>query len=129
MKLNPTCIRDILIYFENNLTFGPDLSWSPISLEPLCNNLEKYTKEELTYTLLLLDEAHYIEAHIINHSGGIVDIHIYRLTYLGHVFLDTIKSETIWKKLQNAITSAGTISLPVLQDIGSNYALELLSRL
>ena len=129
MKLNPVCIRDVLIFFEANLAFGEDLSWVPISLNELCTNFPKYSKEELAYTLLLLDEACYIEANIINRDGGILSIYVYRLTYSGHEFLDTIKSDTVWKKLQNAIGSVGSISLPVILNLGSHYAIELLTRI
>lgn len=129
MKLNPDCIRNILIFCETNLTFGYDLSWNPISLNGFCQHLSEYSREELAYSLLLLNEACYIEAHIINRDGGIMDIYVYRLTFSGHEFLDTIKSDTIWRKLQKAMVSIGSISLPVIQDLGSHYTIELLKRL
>lgn len=129
MKLNTTCLRDILIYCEKTLSFGEDLSWNPLYLSDFSEALSKYSKEDIAYTLLLLDEAGFIEAVITKYSGGIYDISVYRLTYKGHEFIEVVKPEPVWKKIQTSMSSIGSASLPVLQKIGAQYLLDILTSL
>lgn len=129
MQLKHECVRDILIFCEKTLSFDENLSWKPLYLDDFCSALPKYSKEDIAYTLYLLDEAKYLDTYIINASGGICDIGVYRLTYTGHEFVDTIKSNTIWKKIQKALSSINSASLPVIQSLGFHYALEILTHL
>ena len=126
MKLNHNCIRAILLHSEEHLMFDEDLDWQPLDLADYCDAIPKYSRQEIAYTLYLLDEADYIDAHVIEADGGIYDIRVYRLTYSGHEFIDTIRSNTIWNKVASAISTIGSASLPILQELGSYYALELL---
>ena len=121
----------VIFYFfcENALSFGENLSWKPLLLSDFCLALPKYLREDIAYTLYLLSEADYIETHIVEIDGGICEINVYRLTYTGHEFVDTIKSDTIWKKIQKALSSVSSASLPVIQSLGSHYALEILTYL
>ena len=129
MKLKHDCVRDVLIYCEDHLIFGENLSWNPLSLEKFCKELPKYSREDLAYTLYLLAEADFLETHITEADGGIYGIFVYRITYIGHEFIDTIRPDTVWKKIQKAITALGSASLPVIQSLGSQYATELLTHL
>ena len=126
MKLKYDCVRDILIYCESSIRFGENLSWQPLPLGKFCDALPEYSRDDIAYTLLLLEEAGYIEARISEADGGIYGILVYRLTYSGHEFIDVIKSDTVWKKIQSAISSIGSVSLPILQDLGSHYLIEYL---
>ena len=127
MKLNNNCLRDILIYCEDVLSFDEDLSWCPLYLSDFVKALPQYSQEDIAYTLILLDEAHFIESIIHKRNGGIYDISVYRLTYKGHEFLATIKPDNIWEKLQSIISTTGSISLPILQELASNYLLAFLT--
>lgn len=129
MKLKHDCVRDILIHCEEFLSFGDNLSWNPLSLEDFSNALTKYSLEDIAYTLYLLDEAGFIDAQITNYDGGIYTIFVYRLTYIGHEFIDTIKSDNVWKKVQAAVASIGSASLPIIQTLGSQFALDFLNKL
>ena len=127
MRLNNHCLRDLLIYCEETLSFGEDLSWNPLYLSDFVKALPKYTQEDIAYTLVLLNEAHLLESVVTKRSGGIYDISVYRLTYKGYEFISSIRPEPIWNKLQSIISSAGSISIPVLQELGSHYLIEYLT--
>lgn len=129
MLLSHECIRDILILCEKETSLASNLEWVPIRLTSFCYSLTNYSRQDIAYTLYLLNEAGYIDCNIIEANGGIVDIFVYRLTYSGHEFLDTIKADNVWKKIKSALTSAGSISLPVIHSLGSHYALEYLKNL
>ena len=128
MTLKHDCIRDILIFCEKELTFNSNLAWVPIHLYAFCNSLTQYSREDIAYTLYLLDEAGYIDSHIVEADGGILHIIVYRLTYTGHEFLDTIKSDNVWQKIKTAIASVGSASLPVIQTLGSEYLIKCLTQ-
>lgn len=126
MKLNPDCIRDILLKCEEILSLSSDLAWNPVSLNTFCSYFE-YSQEEIAYTLLMLDEACLIDCHIVNFDFGIADIQLYHLTYSGHEFLDAIRSDSVWEKLSDRIKCVGALSLPMLQEVGSQLLLSLIS--
>ncbi len=128
MKLDHNCIRAILLYSEEQLGLDEDLSWLPLDLEDYCDALPKYSQQVIAYTLYLLDEAGYVDAHVINADGGICDISVYRLTYSGHEFIDTIRSNKIWGRIASAVSTIGSASLPIIQELASHYAIELLKQ-
>ena len=105
-----------------------NLGWQPLDLKDYCNALPKYSRQEIAYTLYLLDEAGYVDTHIIDVDGGIFDINVYRLTYSGHEFIDTIRSNKIWNRIASALSTIGSASLPIIQELGSHYAIELLKQ-
>lgn len=128
MKLDHNCIRAILLYSEEHIGLDENLGWQPLNLEDYCDALPKYSRQEIAYTLCLLDEAGYVDTHIIDADGGICDINVYRLTYSGHEFIDTIRSNKIWNRIASAISTIGSASLPIIQELGSHYAIELLKQ-
>lgn len=129
MKLKHECIRDILIYCEDTLSFGENLSWNPLYLEDFTKALPQYSEEDIAYTLLLLDEAQFINGNITMYSHGIYDVSVYRLTYTGHEFIDSIRPEPIWKKLLPVLTSLGSTSIPIIQNLASQFVLDYLNTL
>ena len=126
MKLNPNCIRALLLQCEESLTLDERLVWQPLHLPDFCTSLPLYSRQEIAYTLYLLDDADYIETHIVESDNGIIDIYVYRLTYLGHEFIDSIRSNPVWEEIQSALNVIGSVSLPIIQELGSHFVLELL---
>ena len=50
MKLNPDCIRDVLLYLEENLKIS-EREFLPITLYTLEEELTKYSKEDIFYSV------------------------------------------------------------------------------
>ncbi|SHK39413.1 Hypothetical protein SAMN02745248_02448 [Hathewaya proteolytica DSM 3090] len=120
MKLNPNCVRDILLTVEAN-----DLD-TRMTLESLHKKLSHYTIEEIYYACLKLNEANYLEATLVtlcgHHTPAIKCI--YDLTYNGHEFLENIKSDSTWNKTKDIAKSVGSFSLSTLKEIAINVISE-----
>lgn len=58
MELNLTCIRDLLIYLEKELTLDDSLMFQSIDLTELADapELNQYSRKELFYTIYNLEQ-------------------------------------------------------------------------
>lgn len=113
MKLNPDCIRDILITVES-MEYN-----TAYTLTKLCAQLPSYSEEELNYHCLQLIDAGLLNAKAINVMGQISPQlwRIFDLTYPGHQFLADVRSDTTWNKTKNIAKNVGSESLHALKDI------------
>lgn len=122
MKLNYDCIRDILLTVESN-SFGYRMT-----LDSLSEKLSEYSTEELHYCCLKLYEGNYLELITVNelrsHIPGIKSI--FDLTYDGHEFLETIKSDTNWNKTKRIALDVGSSSLSTIKDIATQVITSLI---
>lgn len=119
MKINLDCIREVLLKCESECSLNEQLEWNDLNLSDFADL--GYSKQELAYTIVLLEEADYIEATINYYDNAIGYISVCRLTYSGHEFLDSIRPESIWKKIKKRVTGIGNVSLPVIQTLGSEF--------
>lgn len=113
MTLNPDCVRDILLTVENN-AFGETLT-----LTKLHEKLTNYSKEEIHYCCLKLNEGGYLDLVTLNLLGcNVPQIKIIKdLTLNGHEFLENIKSDTNWIKTKNIAKKVGSSSLSTIKEI------------
>jgi hypothetical protein len=76
----------------------------------------------------LLKEAGFVEGVVGRASGiGPVTARVRRLTWPGHEFLDSIRSDTVWAETKAAITSTvGTAGLEVIKAVASAVSLRML---
>jgi len=120
MKLNIECIRDVLLTSEEET----DLSNEVLNIDTLTvmPRLNCYKEDDIVYTIKKLKEARYIEADVKIYPEGHFAM-IKHLTYEGHMFLDNIRDDGIWKKAKE---KASKISSSVSINIISNIAMKLL---
>ncbi len=109
MQLNYDCIRDLLLYLEDNLTYD-----NYISIETL--KLEKYSSDELIYTAERLTEAGYINS-IISTSDDYPVIIVKSISFDGHQYLDTIRDNAIWKETKSKLSKTSSFSLSIIQQL------------
>ena len=121
MKLNPDCLRDTLLVLEEWLVLNEELEFCLLDLEELCktSRLLRYSKQEIAYTLILLEEADFIKALIIYASDCIDNLSVIRLTFQGHQFLDSIRPLSLWKKILSVSEKTGLISITNLLEISN----------
>lgn len=121
MKLNIECVRDVMLTSEEET----DLSNEALNIDSLVTmpRLKNYREDDIVYTIKKLKEANYIEAGVMIHSEGHF-ARIKHLTYEGHLFLDNVRDDRIWKKAKK---EASKISSSVSINILSNIAIKLLS--
>lgn len=118
MELNSNCVRDILIAVEN-CDFGERLT-----LDKLHTLLPSYSINTLWYTCLKLQEGGFLKLmtiHVIRQPMPTIK-QIEELTYSGHEFLNTIRSDTNWGKVKNIAQKAGVFSLKALGEIAQSVA-------
>lgn len=113
MKLNPDCIRDILITVES-MEYN-----AAYTLTALSSQLPSYSEEELNYHCLQLIDAGLLNAKAINVMGQISPQiwRIFDLAYPGHQFLADVRSDTAWNKTKDIAKTVGSESLHALKDI------------
>lgn len=113
MKLNPDCMRDIMLQIEA-LPFGKTLGFAN-----LCKQLSQYTEDELTYTCIKLKEAELITAIILEADYFTRIYCLNDLTYDGHQFLADIRSQNIWNKTKDVASKVGSMSASAIMQIAS----------
>lgn len=73
--------------------------------------------EEISYHILLLQEAGLIEAIDLSSSDGVCWVPK-RLTYEGDEFLDSARNDTLWAKAKETmIKGAGTLTLEGMKNL------------
>lgn len=122
MKLNPDCIRDILIAIES-MYYN-----STLSLSKLSTDLPQYTPEELNYHCIHLLDAGLINADSVCIPKSVLPQigRIYDLTFSGHQFLANIRSDNVWNGVKAVGSKIGACSLEAFTQIASNVISELI---
>lgn len=126
MKLNQDCIRDLLLYLEENLTLASDLCIDCYSQNSFLSN---YSMDDLRYTTLKLAEANYLEIkaeYFIDTNIPI--IYIKSITFNGHKFLDTIRDNKVWTKTKTILSFLKSVSIDVISETASKVVISLIDQ-
>ena len=117
MKLNPDCIRDILLTVEDHSDFYHQTEYKH---ESPFERLQKYTHDEIVYHIMQCEQ-----------SGLIYDVHYYDggyhtdirdLSPAGHEFLANIRNDSFFNKIKNIAKELGTNSLKDISQIATASA-------
>jgi len=111
MKLNPDCIRDVLLQVEKQQYM------EELPIDTLCRNLTEYSNEEIEYTCLKLEEAGFLELNGVKLDGGIILHSVEDITFAGHQFLADVREEPIWKTTKAVVKKTGASSLSAITQI------------
>ena len=105
MKRDMELVRDLLLKIEQ-LPF--DGAFHDV-------DVEGRSPDEISYHIMLLHEAGFIEAADLTTLGGVCWKPL-RLTYSGHEFLDAARNDTVWTKAKIAVLkSTGVVTLEGLK--------------
>lgn len=133
MKLNPDCIRDLMLFLEEKTTtqlvnigghIYPGYSgWCPAKF-PEYNELSSYSVEEILYHVVQLSESGYIVTdYSFEPRKSEVTFtlsKVYYLTPKGHEFVSTISKDEEWtQNIKPVLKTLGSISLSALEAIAS----------
>lgn len=121
LKLNHECIRDLLLYIEENLTYNDELEINKISL----NN---YSLEELLYTTEKLVEADYLTCYTIEIDDEYSILLVQSITYKGHHFLDTVRDNKVWSKTKNILSFLKSVSIEITSETASKVINHLIDK-
>lgn len=124
MKLNPDCVRDILLTVEELITdVNSRVLFSAENAQS--GRLSAYTHDEIAYHLRQCDMAHYIVG--LRHESG-ARMSVQDLTPQGHQFLADIRSDTLWNHTKSVAAKVGSFSLDALSKIAAGVVTELIKR-
>lgn len=122
MKLNPDCVRDILLTVEEHSDYHHVTEYkSEIHSFP---RFRKYTYEEILYHIRQCEYSSLILGVHYYDGGKHVDIE--DLSPDGHNFLANVRQDTIWNNTKSIAAKIGTKSLDALVQISSNVITELI---
>lgn len=122
MKLNQDCVRDLLLYLEENLTYE-----NTININSL--DLKDYPSLDLIYTADKLNEADFIDcirSKFISEEGPIIIVK--SITYNGHQFLDNIRDDGVWKETKKIASKVSTTSLDIISNIAAQVISNIISK-
>lgn len=122
MKLNPDCIRDILLTVENTTDLHNWLDYPKEADQ--CPLLTFYKEEEVKYHINQCLLSGLLIGDISDLSFSFI---IRDLSPKGHSFLADIRADTTWNKVKQAGKSLGIYSLDSLMKIASEVVANLIS--
>lgn len=122
MKLNPDCIRDILLTVENTTDLHNWLNYPKEA--DLCPLLTVYNEDEVKYHINQCLLSGLLIGDISDLSFSII---IKDLSPQGHSFLADIRADTTWNKVKQTGKSLGIYSLDSLMKIASEIVTNLIS--
>lgn len=113
MKLNPDCIREVLMEVES-IEFNAELL-----LSDLCASLKNFSEDQIEYTCIKLEEAGLIKAMVVELENETSVPVIFDLTYAGHEFLSDTRSNKMWETVKSTAGKIGAFSLKTLSQIAA----------
>jgi hypothetical protein len=113
MKLNHNCIRDLLLFIEDNLTYGNYISINDLQIN-------KYSTTQIIYSADKLLEAGYLIGNKNNpYSNKVPSIDIHSISWYGHQFLDNIRDDKVWKNTRSILSKFSSVSISIVNNVAS----------
>lgn len=126
MKLNIECIRDILLFLEDNLIISDNLEENFFTAQEISAGIN-YPLGETANTLLALNEAGFIRCSRQDAENCIHLLIADHITYAGYQFLETIRPETVCQKTISICKSVGSFSLDIVSKVASNILMQMIT--
>lgn len=134
MKLNHDCIRDVMIYIEDNCIYEDDdrgnrsihsrVFYEITHDEKLSS---RYTEDEIRYVVAQLYFEDMVIARMTPETLNFMRFEVDCLSFKGHEFLDNIKDDTIWKKTKKFIGERlSSTSFTIIANVASKLVAEAL---
>lgn len=120
MKLNPDCVRDVLLYVESNTNLKHFASISPSQMP---DELSKYSADEVMYHIKQAELSALLDVPSWYLDGGCL---IKYLLPEGHQFLANIREDNNWNKTKDIAKSVGSNSLDAIKQIATGVITALI---
>lgn len=119
MKLNPDCVRDILLAVEEGCDIGRGVSIPG----PNYSRLQPYNESEVLYHVRQCD----LSGFLYQAKTDLLGTYTIRdLTPAGHEFLANIRKDTIWSGVKDVAGKVGATSLNAIVQIASNVVAQMI---
>lgn len=93
-----------------------------------CHKVTKYSKETIFYTLFELDDGGYINISKFGGDDTFENCCVNYITYAGHEFINTIRSNPTWAKTLEVVGTVGNFGLQMLAKIAEGVATTLIKQ-
>ncbi len=123
MRLNPDCIRDILLTVEETTAYNKFMRY--YVGESKFERFNNYTHDEIIYHVKQCKMAHLIINVTFTDNGGYFSIE--DLTPKGHEFLENIRSDNMWNNTKAVAAKVGSYSLSSLTTIASGVLTQIIN--
>ena len=119
MKLNPDCIRDILMAIES-ATDG----YHPINpIEVCAKECTEYDLNEIAYHILQCNmESYFVDFKTYRGSSYSVK----DLTPKAHAFLANIRNPNVWSQIKKKLSAVGSASLGIIASVAEGVTAALI---
>lgn len=97
------------------------------SIDDLYASLPAYTKEDVIYSLLILEDGGFIALRKLNSMSGIVRCDVMQITYVGHEFLNQIRDSSRWSTIKKATSAVRDYSLDAIRSIAEGVTAAAIS--
>lgn len=125
MKLNPDCIRDILLAVEEVTDSSRSFRYGKAS--PVPEQLNQYTHNEIWYHMRQCNASGLFIGFTASDNGNLVIIR--DLDPKGHDLLNSIRDPGLADKMKSALGKVGSPTIGMMLRIGENLVTEYLSKL
>lgn len=106
-----------MLKIEDFSFLSDDLAVHRMSGKDFSSLNEKYSTQEVVYTLLKLKEADLIKASIQFAEGKLFSLSVSTLTFPGHEYLSKIKDQGKWDKVKTIGSKVEDFSLSAIEKI------------
>ena len=121
MRLNPDCIRDILLFIESTT----DSNIRYVNFETILNALSQYDEDTIHYHILQIKNSELIlELHFSGRNPFLIG----DLSPKGHEFLENIRSDSNWNKTKEIAGNIGSFSINNLSQIAIGVVTQLITK-
>ena len=112
MQRNLDLVRDILLFVESNSA----------TVDYFSVQIDGYGEREINYHVYLLMQQEFITGTEppLKHARVVVT----GLTWTGHEYLDTVRSENVWNKTKELVKPVGSVSLDAILKIATEVAVK-----
>lgn len=129
MKLNHECIREILLFIEENATIVESkhnrMESKPVGLHSLYNALNKFDKEDVWYSTLILLDNGFIEGWRSPTTPYRMDVcEIQGISWKGHALIDNIRDEKIYSGVKKGLSKIASVSIDIFSSVAGAVAAE-----
>ncbi|TFZ16261.1 DUF2513 domain-containing protein [Limosilactobacillus fermentum] len=114
MRLNPDCLRDVLLIVESSSAFDKIVTMDDFQQSPLFN---RYNVDTWLYHIRQASQADLLDGTEFTMDGLFL---IKDLTPKGHEFLANIREENNWSKTKHIADKVGSFSISALSTIATN---------
>lgn len=122
MRLNPDCVRDILLTVEELSGFG---SYVEFRDSEDCDRLKEYSLDTVRYHIKQCELSGFFTKVTWYLSGECV---VQDLSPAGHEFISNIRADTNWSKVKSKAKIVGSESLSVLAQIAGQVISAMLTQ-